>query len=70
MEFTSYSHFNALEISVRQRMTYGFSVFSQLTVQHSYGASGYIDPYNFDYGKGMLASATGHQFATSLSSTT
>lgn len=40
VEFTSYSHFNALEISVRQRMTYGFSVFSQLTVQHSYGASG------------------------------
>ena len=66
VEFTSYSHFNALEISVRQRMTHGFSVFSQLTVQHSYGASGYIDPYNFDYGKGMLASDTGHQFATSL----
>jgi hypothetical protein len=36
----------------------------------SYGASGYIDPYNFDYGKGMLASDTGHQFTTSLSSTT
>src|SRR5262249_2859377 len=66
VEFRSYSHFNALEISVRQQVTRGVSIYSQLTVQHSYGAIGYIDPYNFDYSKGTLSTDTGHQWATSL----
>ena len=66
VDFRSYSHFNALEITVRQQLTHGVSIYSQLTVQHSYGAIGYIDPYNFAYSFGTLAIDTGHQWATSL----
>ncbi len=47
VDFSSYSHFNALEVTVRQQVTHGVSIYSTLTVEHSYGAIGYIDPLQF-----------------------
>ncbi len=65
-EFRSYSHFNALEVTVRQQVTHGVSVYSTLTVEHSYGAIGYVDPYNFDYSKGTLGTDFGKQWTTAV----
>lgn len=64
--FRGYSHFNALEVTVRQQATHGLSIYSALTVQHSYGAPSSPDPYNFSYGYGMLASDYGQQWSTSV----
>jgi hypothetical protein len=66
IEFTGYSHFNAFEMTVRQQLTHGFTVYSQLTLQHSYGAVAYVDPYNWNYGRGTLAIDTAHQWASSV----
>src|SRR5262249_18803024 len=45
---------------------HGLSVYSALTVQHSYGAPSSPDPYNFNYGYGMLANDYGQQWSTSV----
>lgn len=66
VDFRSYSHFNALEITVRQQVTHGVSLYSSLTVEHSYGAIGYIDPYNFNYSRGMLSTDFGQQWTTAV----
>ena len=55
MEFRGYSHYNAMELTLRQQVTHGLAVFSALTVQHSYGTPGSPDPYNFSYGYGVLS---------------
>ena len=68
VEFRGYSHYNAMELTVRQQMTRGLTIFSALTVQHSYGTTTPIglDPYNFDYGYGTLATDYGKQWSTSV----
>jgi hypothetical protein len=63
--FRGYSHFNALEVTVRQQPIHGLTIYSALTVEHSYGAPSSPDPYNFSYGYGMLANDYGKQWATS-----
>ncbi len=66
VEFRGYSHYNALNVILRQRVTHGLQVYAQATVQHSYGTLGYVDPYNWDYARGTLDTDTGHQFSASV----
>jgi hypothetical protein len=66
VEFRGYSHYNAMELTVRQQVTHGLAVFSALTVQHSYGTPGSPDPYNFSYGYGVLSTDYGKQWSTSV----
>ncbi len=65
-EQRGYSHYNALNIIVRQQVTHGLQVYAQGTIQHSYGDAYYVDPYNWDYGKGTLDQDTAHQFSASM----
>jgi hypothetical protein len=63
--FRGYSHFNALEITVRQQPVHGLTIYSAFTAEHSYGAPSSADPYNFSFGYGMLSNDYGRQWATS-----
>lgn len=60
------SHYNALEITVRQHAFHGLSLQSALTLEHSYGQNGITDPYHHNYTVGRLASDYGQQWATGL----
>jgi hypothetical protein len=64
--FRGYSHYNALQATWRQQMWHHLSVQSALTIEHSYGDTGSDDPYNFNYGSGMLASDFGKQWNTAV----
>jgi len=65
-EFRGFSHFNAFEVILRQRVTHGLAIYSQLTLQHSYGTSAYLDPYNWNYGFGPLDIDIARQFSSSV----
>lgn len=66
VEFRGASRYNGLEVSVRQRVIHGFTIYSALTVEHTVGFNGSIDPYNFAYGYGTLATDYGKQWVTSV----
>lgn len=66
IEFTGHSNFNALEVTLRQQPIHGVTIYSALTLQHSYGDTYYVDPYNFAYGRGTLDIDTAQQWATSV----
>jgi hypothetical protein len=65
-EQRGYSHYNALNIIVRQQVSHGLQIYGQGTIQHSYGNAGYIDPYNWDYSRGTLSQDTAHQLSASV----
>src|SRR5262249_53682526 len=65
-EFRGYSHYNALDFVFRQQLTHGLQVYAQATIEHSYGTTYYVDPYNWNYGRGMLDTDTGHTFSASI----
>ena len=66
LDFTAYSHFNALEITVRQQVIRGVSLYSTFTVEHSYGGGSQIDPYNLNYSRGVLGTDYGKQWTTAM----
>ena len=64
--FVGYSHYNALDVTLRQQAFHGLAIYSTLTVEHSNGDYSSPDPYNFNYGRGMLSYDFGHQWVTSF----
>jgi hypothetical protein len=56
------THFNALEVTVRQHAFHGLSLQSALTIEHSYGQNGITDPYHHNYTVGRLSSDYGQQW--------
>ncbi len=65
-QFDAVAHYNAVELTLRQRQIWGLSVQSVLTLMHATGTNGYIDPYNLDYSYGMLGFDYSRQWVTSF----